>query len=327
MTLKTQTGQALTEFIIISPLFFLLLGGTLLLYSSIKRVYRDEFVKGNIELSDNLIPFEERNKGNWHSKRHSTRELTINSLDLSYNPSKAFEKSIDKKDGVFIDKKRVKNSPLSSNKCLDPTYHFSNNTEEKSILETCADASGYEKAQYLKKSFHHKNFLKQYHLTALFAPKNSFRWESRKLAAKNEVHLVSPNFLREFASLGSLNGKGEGEFVKNCLMSPFTDQCPLEQSLAETFANIAGQSSNRAIVKCFLEAVTRECAFDISGSCATLVAAEMTAHLALQKETSLCPKLNSFIHSNQIFVESLINARVTEINIIENSKLQELIVF
>ena len=144
MKSSKNCGQSLVEFILIVPIFFLILSGIVSIFYIQNRQFLDFESKISLSLSQFLFEQDERKKANWDNNFLENNEGIKDVLDKSFNPSRAFKMAFNKQDDVFSDKSRVfyaQKGEVSDKK----NYTFENIESGEVEISTYAGKNGYEK--------------------------------------------------------------------------------------------------------------------------------------------------------------------------------------
>nr|BFD31886.1 hypothetical protein GTC16762_15040 [Pigmentibacter ruber] len=245
-------GQALVESIIIIPIFFLLLTGTVFLFQIKLRIMADENVLNGQKLSFAYLNDAEK----WSALKSS--DIISQQSFYSFMPSKFFSNSVDQIGGLFFDKAYVDNYKTKSQNKHSPGYSIFNNLNGIILLETWTQDSNYEREKDLPFRFKSWSSHKYYEEQNIFYPSSVVDLHKRDFKVLNSLTLFDKTLESQYFSRqqASLYSPLQGEFVQQCLMRPFAPLCSLH-----TIENILNRtvidSTNFQIQLCFLEASAR----------------------------------------------------------------------
>ena len=164
-----NSGQSLVEFIIIIPLFFIILSGIVSIFYLQSRNYMDLESSISIALSQFLFTKEERVSAKWDESTRDSRSSLTSSLDKSLSPGLAFKHKTTKKDFSFLEK-----------------------DQGQFQMSTSADKNGYEKS-----GFSFQNVLDKFPLSHFQSEGTSVYYPFGELAWPNRSSLDT-NASREF---------------------------------------------------------------------------------------------------------------------------------
>ena len=305
MKSSKNCGQSLVEFILIVPIFFLILSGIVSIFYIQNRQFLDFESKISLSLSQFLFEQDERKKANWDNNFLENNEGIKDVLDKSFNPSRAFKMAFNKQDDVFSDKSRVfyaQKGEVSDKK----NYTFENIESGEVEISTYAGKNGYE-----KKGFSFSQVLQNFSPTlnlelshSLYFPYERLKWNKRpalaSLAVKEFAYGFSgTSFAQNFASLFVPD---KSKFNGQCFMQPFNPSC-LISPYSNLFHDAATQGISDQRQGCLAEVVI-ECTLQSAVAGPQAVAAcvgtkgeEVFESFRNEKQSMNCSALNIYVQS------------------------------
>jgi len=177
--MKNQKGQSLVESLFILPLFALVLGGSLIIFQQALRKIQDDYSAILFSYSDVFFSKEEKKTGQWFDSTVDQHTLLKKITHFLANPSAGFSRSVDTKEGVFLDKQLVYSSNSSP---LSALSHFVDSTHL--TFETKAGEKGYERSTFFRPGFFASlsNIAHHYEVSSSFleeAARPLLLWENR----------------------------------------------------------------------------------------------------------------------------------------------------
>ena len=305
MKSSQNCGQSLVEFILVVPIFFLVLSGIVSIFYIQNRQFLDFESKISLSLSQFLFEQDERKKGNWDKNFVENNEGIKEVLDKSFNPSRAFKMALNKQDDVFSDKKRVfyaqKEEVSDKN-----TYTFENKESGEVEISTYAGKNGYE-----KKGFSFSRVLENFSPTlnkelsqSLYLPYERLKWNQRpslvSLAVKEFAYgFQGISFAQNFASLFVPD---KSKFNQQCFMQPFNPSCSISP-YSNLFQEAATQGISDQRQGCLAEVIV-ECTLQsaVAGpqavaACVGLRGEEVFESFKAEKKSIYCSALNIYVQS------------------------------
>lgn len=313
-----ESGQALVESLFVIPLFFILLSGVIFVFYQQIRNVIDDSAYASLKLSQAFFDSEERRLAKW-SYQDDAKEKALKDVAYgSLNSSNAFLNSVDMKEGVFLDKKKIS------------SYSVSLKNPGEFDFSTQADKQAYERSSF---SFDHvlssfASVKHSYFGKSLYYPDNSFSWSERPFEAAEDSRdfLMSAKgilFSKNYASLSL----GNSYFTSNCFMEPFKPQCHLHPIFGK-FDRAAKDGANTQLAECVVE-MSAEClplgAPPAIAVCEAKGIALIIASIEMGKQSSLCPITNSITIAAYQAVKALIYADLLKNSAYEIKKRSEIL--
>lgn len=216
-----QRGQALTEFVLIIPLFFVSIVSVVSLFSSMGRIFHEHGVASAVSLSEAMFSPEERAANHWEGNAASAT-LAQNIADAALNIRHYTSLEQGKDDGAKVthnpDLSPTK-IPAEDSRPCPREYAIVNNG-----LVTCANSFGYEGAaetllagskeqskdfRLLKMEFSNKT---QTSFRPLFLPQEPYSLHNRTNVLPRAFHKSTSDFDKRIASTSGAS------FNSGCLM-------------------------------------------------------------------------------------------------------------
>jgi hypothetical protein len=173
-------GQALTELVVVIPLFICTGAALLPMAAQTSRHATDSFASLGVATSAATFSIEERTSGDWSN----TFSLTITSvLENQLNPSNIRTGATQKEDSRFGDALKSEEAELANN-CPAPNKRAlfaATQNVQHIILKTCTPRLGYEKNIGMKE--HSGTQPKLFETTPIFLPNDNFSWSRRSFIA------------------------------------------------------------------------------------------------------------------------------------------------
>jgi len=304
-----ESGQSLVEMLFILPIFFMILAGFIFIFQNQMRIFSDESAQSSLMLSESYFDYEEKQQAHWASAKEDSIDLIKKQTEQSLNPSSFFKKSVDMKNGVFLDKKPIKRHEQIQSCSAESLYQVLLKENGRFELTTCASSSSYEN---LESSFdpNYKAEPQSYSGYSLYFPQNEFIWSHRQFAAAYAALSFSQSAQGNLYSKqqASLSLPDKSNFNTNCFMQPFEPQCSIEP-VAKIFSRTAKDSSKLQISLCYSEAALA-CAPTGPALPACLAAklSQIINALELGVESWVCPNTNTALKASQNRVRELIFA-------------------
>ncbi|APJ04070.1 hypothetical protein [Silvanigrella aquatica] len=309
---NTEQGQSLVEMIFILPLFFIALGGFIILFQQQIRGFSDEMTQSALAVSEASFFQEERSQGLWESGSFSSSHLMNSIAFAALNPSSAFQSSVDMKRGVFADKKPLKQALSSSHKnycSFDALFDVVGKEEGSFELTTCAAGSAYESLNsHLAPIF--EEVQQTYLGNFIYVPPQDFLWEKRSSEPSREAvsYMLSPGGILFSKNQASLFIPDTASFNTKCYMEPFSPHCDWD-ALGGKFSRAALDAAKLQLSACLAEAVATCLATGAAlPVCTVAKGAEIAASLAVGKEAIACSKVNSILKASQKMVHGTVFA-------------------
>ncbi len=304
-----ENGQSLVEMLFLLPVFFMILAGFIFIFQNQMRIFSDESAQSALMLSESYFDQEEKRQAHWASAKEDSIDLIKKQTEQSLNSSSFFKKSVDMKNGVFLDKKPIKRQQQIQSCSSESLYQVLLKENGRFELITCASSSGYENLES-KFEPNYKAAPESHFGYSLYFPQAELRWSHRHFAAAYAAQSFSQSaqgnlFSKQQASL-SLPDKGN--FNTNCFMQPFRPQCSLEP-VAIIFSRAAKDSSKLQISLCYSEAaLTCAPTGPALPACLAGKLSQIINALELGVEAWVCPNTNAALKASQNRVRELIFA-------------------
>lgn len=313
-----QSGQSLLESILVIPMFFIVLSGVIFIFYAQIRNSLDDSAYASLKLSQVFFDAEERRLAKWSDRFENTEESLRNIAYNSLNSSTAFHNSVDMKDGVFLDKKKV------------ISYSISLKNQNEFDFSTTAGKEAYERSffpfDHMLSSF--ASVKHSYSGKSLYYPEDSFSWSKRSFEVVKDSRdlLMSAKgtlFSKNYASLSS----GNSSFTSNCFMEPFKPQCHLHPIFGK-FDRAAKDGANTQLAECVAE-MSLEClplgAPPAIAACEAKGIAITIASIEVGKQSSACPITNSITAAAYQAVKALVYENLVKNSAYEIKKRSEIL--
>ncbi|MES2616188.1 MAG: TadE family protein [Bdellovibrionota bacterium] len=321
--MKNESGQSLVEFIVVTPVFFIILSGIISIFYLQNRSYMDLEAKISLSMTPFLFEQAERKEAHWEEGEPNELKSI---LDKSLNPSLAFKLAKDKNNRVFLDKSLLKYTE-AENCHQNNTYSFVEKGQGEYQLSTCANENGYE-----KRGYNFQNILNHFSLSFFQSKGNSLYYPFSELAWPQRSALTS-TATREFL----LSAKGIS-FTKNyasltlpvdyslfnhqCFMEPFLPQCSLHPYSGK-IDRAAKDGANIQMTECYVE-MAANCASTAAAypACIAEGAAEIISAALAGSASSSCPGLKKAIETyfNGIKVKASYDSTATTVKEVDARK-------
>jgi type II secretory pathway pseudopilin PulG len=308
-----QSGQSLVEMLMVLPLFFIVLSGFIFIFQQQIRGFTDEMAQSALAVTEANFEKGERSKADWPSALGDSQDLLNKVTENVLNPSAFFSRSVDMKDGVFVDKKPVKQAfkytNLSEYCSLNAIYDVVAKGNGSFELNTCAPGNAYESLDSKFMTGFEGNFQSRI-VNSLYYPQIEFSWPNRPFETSRAVVSFSSSSLGLGFShkQASLFIPDNGYFNTKCFMDPFDPACSFK-AISGKFSRAARDSSKLQVTTCFVEASVT-CAGTGPGlpACLAGKAAELINALELGVEAWVCPNTNIALKGTQNVVQDTVYA-------------------
>lgn len=308
-----ENGQALIEMFIVLPLFFIILSGFIFIFQQQIREFSDEMAQSAFTVLEVHLDIEERRKADWLSSYGEAQEILEKVTENALNPSAFFSGSVDTKNGVFADKKHVKQNTkhtiLSESCSGEPIYDVLAKKDGFFELKTCASGNAYESfdSKFMP-DFKGKSQLLSGN--SIYYPHLEFTWRNRPFETSRESLAFSASPLGAGFSVrqASLLVPDNGYFNTKCFMESFDPSCSFH-AISGKFSRVARDSSRLQITTCFAEAAAT-CSGTGPGlpACLAGKTAELLNALELGTEAWVCPNTNIALKEVQSIVQKTVYA-------------------
>lgn len=225
--MKNEKGQSLTEFLVLVPVFFILICGFIAIFQSKIRLDTDEHTKFVLGNSQAFFSDEERGLAQWSSLLDSPKVVFEKDANLGLNPSEGFPGAGDKKNGVYFDKKKIGvQSGATCNAEVGAAVQLSGNGGF--TLQSCSDASGYDTAQLETAD----DLISTIQGKLDFSGRSLFFSDFFTYSKRKEApHLAYNNFRQKsyhsmdyFDNYAAITYTTQSNFTYDCLMNPWEDR-------------------------------------------------------------------------------------------------------
>lgn len=298
-----QSGQSLVEFIIIVPIFFIILSGIVSIFYLQNRAYMDFESRTSLSISQFLFEKEERLAAQWSNSYEENSIALHEVLNQSFNPSKNFGEDYNKIDGVFTDKNIVRNNNVSNcNKSNLNSYSIDSYDKGDFQFSTCTNENGYERAGFsFSKVMENFGFSKlQNSGSSVYFPQVQMQWHNRSALTTNAVmeFSLSPKGVLYSKEMASWSTADFSMFNKKCFMEPFSPQCKDLHPYEGKFGRSAQDGANDQIALCFSEMSAKclETAY-AAPACIAAGVIEIEASSKAGSRSVFCPIVNKGIET------------------------------
>ena len=296
---QQQNGQSLVEFLIVTPIFFIILSGLISFFYLQNKRYLDFEANISLRLSEVLFPEEERQLNHWQEEARTPEEIIFSSL----NPSRAYRP---RKNEVFEDKLLV--TSVNEKTCsTNNTFSVKSNDQGRFLMSTCSNKNGYEKY-----GFSFQKVLKNFSIfpteeqgESIFFPYDELQWNKRPELISHPVGNFSPSpegrsFSKNIASL--MIPKDSSLLNGQCLLEPFNPQCDIS-SYSGKMNRAAGDGANAQLTACYLEMLIG-CgkAGPLFPECVAEGVVEITLSAKLGRSARNCPLVNKEVEAMDNFI-------------------------
>ncbi len=303
-----ECGQSLVEMVIVLPIFFIILSGFIFIFQQQIRNFSDEMAQSALAVTEAHFDKDERIKAEWSNVYEDSQDLLDKITKNALNPSSFFNRSVDIKDGVFIDKKSVKqqfkHSSLSESCSFDALYRVVIRGNGDFELKTCAPGNAYES---LDSKFmpDFKGKSQSISGSSLYYPQTEFTWQNRPSETSRAVASFSASplgvgFSNEQASFFIPDNS---YFNSKCFIEAFDPNCSLKPIVGK-FSRASRDSSRLQVTACFAEAALG-CVGTGPGlpACLAGKTVELINALELGVESWICPNTNIALKGTQNIVQ------------------------
>lgn len=298
---KHQNGQSLVEFILIVPLFFIVLSAVNLYLNQKIKFITEQSAYESLSLSDSHFDIEERQSAQWNASQMKTESYNNEILNQSLNGSLFFKHSVDTKNGVFVDKKYIQ-SKKTTTCSQNPVYELNSTKKGEFDFSVCANGAGFEAKNfsYQKTIENFKPTTQKHKGHSLYYPSDQFSWNHRAQIVSDAVQNFQKNiqmisFSKKYASL--LISYDDAQFNSNCLMNPGKQTCSLP-TLETKWRRTAFNSANQQVLECLLEASAKCLAMltpVLIAGCIGEKASGIISALSMGLQAPECPILNKIL--------------------------------
>jgi len=298
--MKSENGQSLFECLLIIPIFFLVLSGFNLYLNQKIKSLTDQSAFESLQITDALFDDEERIRSEWVNFNLNSKQYSELILSQSYNPSSYFFRSVDLKNDVFVDKRRVLQT--NEHSCSSKTnYSPKTLTAEEFEFFTCSGSKGYESIGFNYENFHQKfHALKtKYKGQSIYSPKGEYLWQKRQKLVSDAVSQFSHSlegvkFSNIYASSSAMN---HAQFNSQCFMNPYAPPCS-RPSLSEKWREATYHAANEQVFACFTEMSVGCAKYTLPSAVAGCLAKgleNIAFSLSSGRQALVCPFLNRVI--------------------------------
>ncbi len=306
--MNNQEGQSLVEFVIVTPLFFIILSGIISLFYLQNRDYIDQEAKISVSISQYLFENEERKIAFWEHAENEKSYALKSVLFNSFNPSSVFKGASDKKVGVFFDKNVV--SYFHGKNCSTKnTFGLSLEKEGKFQFSTCSDKNGYERMgfSFAKVLDNFPLSILQHKESSLYYPPEEMSWINRSHLIKNAVQEFTLSakeisFSKNYASLSF--PQDNSLFNGKCFLEPFQPKCILSP-YSRKIKRAVNAGSNIQLLACRAE-MAAKCALTGPGAPECIVAGveAIKESMRLGMPAPNCSSANAVIKEVSAFINA-----------------------
>lgn len=323
---KNQSGQSLVEFIVIAPLFFIVLSGVLFLSHLQTRHFIDDQTQTSLQISQFLFSSAERQQAQWSQSALESQHALGSVADASFHPSLAYPSAKNKNQGVFADKKHLQQG--NSSDCLQsPSYQVSAGNNEEFSLSTCSSKNGYENSSFAYDGVLSSLGSAHYETkgVSFFAPEQFFSWENRPALAVQDsksffVSLSGYSFSAKYASL--LEPAQKKTFNQKIFMEAFQPANGLVP-YSRKFNRAAKEGANMQLAECFAEVAVECVAATVAyPACLAEGAADIVASITVGKKSMRCPVANGEIQAASAYVNTRVLFKAG-VNAFEEGKMRK----
>ncbi len=199
MKRNSSQGQALTELILVIPLFIITSGGFIAVIAQQARRYFDSSSAISIAASSAVFSQQEKEVAGWLQEIPNTPEQVAEAV---LNPSELRKNASEREEGMFPDSALLKPKLDCSNNTHNFSATIASNNKSEMNLQTCAPLAAYEKKIQMQKHGAQVPLLSK--AISPFRPVGILAWERRHLIALT-TSTSAPGLTETFVSAHFMN--------------------------------------------------------------------------------------------------------------------------